>query len=300
MYDQKLEKLVDMALEDGVITEKEKDILVKRAKSLGIDLDEFEMYLDSRLASLSNTQNTTSNQNKFGNLLKCPSCGTSVPSLTIICKDCGFEFRNIKANSTVKELVDKLEHATITVASEKKTFLSILKGDCWDKVDYLKSGIVANFPIPNTKEDVLEFAIFISSNIDSYKVINILNSVENILKGKASEKWNDVWIKKYKEIIYKAKLLCKDDPSFPKLIINLIKEKNIKIKSEFEKWAGIIFLSSYFIAGIFSYGFFVIFKSFADPALLILPIICFICCSPIVSYKILDDKYGSMPISWDD
>ena len=48
MYDPQLEKLVDMALEDGVITEKEKNILVKRAKLLGIDLDEFEMYLDSR------------------------------------------------------------------------------------------------------------------------------------------------------------------------------------------------------------------------------------------------------------
>ena len=300
MYDPQLEKLVDMALEDGVITEKEKDILVKRAKSLGIDLDEFEMYLDSRLASLSNTQNTTPSLKKFGDLLKCPSCGASVPSLTIICKDCGFEFRNIKANSTVKELVDKLEHATITVASGEKLFLSILKGDCWAKVDYLKSEIVANFPVPNTKEDLHEFAIFISSSIDSYKEIKIFNTFDNIYKEKANEKWNDVWIKKYKEIIYKAKLLCEDDPSFLKLIINLIKEKKIKIKSEFEKWAGIIFLSSYFIAGIFSYGFFVIFKSFADPALLILPIICFICCSPILSYKILDDKYGSMPISWDD
>ena len=120
MYDPQLEKLVDMALEDGVITEKEKDILVKRAKSLGIDLDEFEMYLDSRLASLSNTQNTTSNQNKFGNLLKCPSCGASVPSLSMTCKDCGFAFRNISANSSVKELSNKLEHVSRTVVNEKK------------------------------------------------------------------------------------------------------------------------------------------------------------------------------------
>ena len=45
MYDEQLEELIDAALEDGVLTEKEKQVLFKKAQSMGIDLDEFEMVL---------------------------------------------------------------------------------------------------------------------------------------------------------------------------------------------------------------------------------------------------------------
>ena len=223
MYDPQLEKLVDMALEDGVITEKEKDILVKRAKSLGIDLDEFEMYLDSRLASLSNTQNTTSNQNKFGNLLKCPSCGASVPSLSMTCKDCGFAFRNISANSSVKELSNKLEHVSRTVVNEKKGWIYTSK---WLKIDDIKSEIVRNFPIPNTKDDLMEFAIFISQNMIP---IRIFASLFSPIEAAAQQKTNFFWIEKYKQLILKAKILCKDDPSFAESLINLAKKRQIKM-----------------------------------------------------------------------
>ena len=49
MYDPKIEELINAALADGVLTEKEKQVLFKRAESMGIDLDEFEMVLQSKL-----------------------------------------------------------------------------------------------------------------------------------------------------------------------------------------------------------------------------------------------------------
>ena len=49
LYDPRLEKLIDLALADGELTEKEKQVLFKKAESMGIDLDEFEMVLDARL-----------------------------------------------------------------------------------------------------------------------------------------------------------------------------------------------------------------------------------------------------------
>ena len=223
MYDQQLEKLVDMALVDGVITEKEKDILVKRAKSLGIDLDEFEMYLDTRLASLSNTQNTTVSQNKLGDLLKCPSCGATVPSLSMTCKDCGFVFRNVSANSSVKELSNKLEHVSRTVVIKKKGWIYTSK---WSNVDDIKSEIVRNFPIPNTKDDLMEFAIFISQNMIP---IRIFASLFSPIEAAAQQKTNFFWIEKYKQLILKAKILCKDDPSFAESLLNLAKKLQIKI-----------------------------------------------------------------------
>lgn len=50
MYDEKLETLITAALADGVLTDKEKQILFKKAEAMGIDLDEFELVLDGRLA----------------------------------------------------------------------------------------------------------------------------------------------------------------------------------------------------------------------------------------------------------
>ena len=49
LYDAQLEKLIDLALMDGVLTDKERQILLKKAIQLGIDPDEFEMVLEARL-----------------------------------------------------------------------------------------------------------------------------------------------------------------------------------------------------------------------------------------------------------
>ena len=55
-----------------MLTEKEKQILFKRAELEGIELDEFEMVLDSRLVELEKEQKTSApKSNKFGDVRKC-------------------------------------------------------------------------------------------------------------------------------------------------------------------------------------------------------------------------------------
>ena len=48
-FPPELEKLISMALEDGEISEKEHDVLRKKAQALGIDPDELDMVLGSKL-----------------------------------------------------------------------------------------------------------------------------------------------------------------------------------------------------------------------------------------------------------
>lgn len=55
LYDSQMEKLIDLALVDGELTEKKKQILFKRAEEKGIDLDEFEMVLDAKIFELQNS-----------------------------------------------------------------------------------------------------------------------------------------------------------------------------------------------------------------------------------------------------
>lgn len=54
MYNEQIEALISAALADGMLTEKEKQILFKKAQAQGIDLDEFEMVLDARVFKMQN------------------------------------------------------------------------------------------------------------------------------------------------------------------------------------------------------------------------------------------------------
>ena len=49
MLTPELEQLINYALEDGVLTDKERSVLMRKAQAAGADLDEFEMILDAKL-----------------------------------------------------------------------------------------------------------------------------------------------------------------------------------------------------------------------------------------------------------
>ena len=59
MFSEELEALISAALADGAITDKERNVLIKRAVSEGVDPDEFELILDSRII-LATNKNTSS------------------------------------------------------------------------------------------------------------------------------------------------------------------------------------------------------------------------------------------------
>ena len=107
MYNEELEKLIDYALTDGVLTEKEKQVLFKKAETIGVDLDEFEMVLEARLfekqkkAQLNETNTGVAPQsNKFGDVKKCPVCGGIVQSFQTQCADlkCSKRLRRVAKN----------------------------------------------------------------------------------------------------------------------------------------------------------------------------------------------------------
>lgn len=52
MFSQRLEALIKSAFQDGVLTQKEKEILIRRAEKEGEDPDEFEMLLNERISRL--------------------------------------------------------------------------------------------------------------------------------------------------------------------------------------------------------------------------------------------------------
>lgn len=178
MYNERIEQLIKAALADGVLTEKEKQVLFKRAQEQGIDLDEFEMVLDARLVELQKAEQekrekSAPKSDKYGDVRKCPACGAIVGAFKGSCPECGYEFSNVDANLSSRRLHDSLSKAS----SNPK-----------------KIEIIETFPIPNTKADLLEFLTALKP-----RVLDV------------SSEFANAYFKKYSECIEKAKISFEND-----------------------------------------------------------------------------------------
>ncbi len=115
---QDLENLIDLALADGVLSEKEMQVLNKKAKELGVDQDEFEMVLEARL-HLRNKEGTLL-KNK-DNVLKCPSCNDIVPGLSKVCPSCGFVLnsgsKSSESEKGLEDLISDIEDNLVEIKS---------------------------------------------------------------------------------------------------------------------------------------------------------------------------------------
>ena len=250
IYDDRLEKLIDAALADGELTEKEKQVLFKRAEAMGIDLDEFEMVLDSRLYERTKqmkqqataasvippvTPTSAPTSNKYGDVKKCPSCGAMIETYTTRCPDCGFEFRGVEANVSIQKLfhmlneVDENVHRLQMEKREKRTtlgrFLADLDdwddtGDNNDAVLAKKKEIINLFPIPTTKDDILEFLV---------QAVPLARKPGLFSQDETAKEMYPVWRAKCEQIIMKAKFSMRDDKQTLEMIKEYADELKIKM-----------------------------------------------------------------------
>ncbi|MDB4251759.1 zinc ribbon domain-containing protein [Flavobacteriaceae bacterium] len=235
-----LEKYIDMALVDGVITEDEKAFLIKKADQLGVEKDEFDFILNAKIQMKQKefqesvpppppqnvSANTEKKSQKEGTTKKCPSCGAPVESFNTKCSDCGHEFRNTEAAFTVQKLNDELMEIEEVVRKdyfdnkrdrdvfpkgglqrEEKVMMKMqaqidqeIEAACADR----KLSFISTFPIPNTKEDILEIlAIGIP---EAKRKLSFWDKV-----GQSKGKMKKAWLAKCEQIIIKARFSMKDD-----------------------------------------------------------------------------------------
>jgi len=202
-----IEKLIDLALADGQITEKERNVLLKKAAELGVDADEVEMTLDGKLHQLE--ANKPKQKEKVGNINTCPACGATAKAMELSCSDCGHVFTNVKANSTLQKMFEELQK--IELSESNKTSDSF-----FDKLDTSgqkkrldiatrQSSLISSFPIPNSEEDLLE--LISMAVAESTKSTND----DGISTHDGSDIIKKAWITKGEQALIKAKLLFRDD-----------------------------------------------------------------------------------------
>lgn len=241
MYNDKIESLIKLALADGELTQKERDILLKNAVSEGIDPDEFEMVLEAKLfeknqaSKVENSPVKKETSDKFGDVKKCPACGAMVQSFQTKCSDCDHEFTNIEANASINKLFEMLNDAEdsrtedLTSNNPLSAMGNLMAkqmsaGFGPGKVDKKKMEIISNFPIPTTKNDILEFlALSIPKAKQKGNFLTKMNP-----ENKSHNEFVPVWKTKCEQIIMKAKFSMKEDKKALEEIMHYANELGIK------------------------------------------------------------------------
>lgn len=234
-----LEKLIDLVIADGQITEKERAIVIKRAIALDVDPDEAEIYLDGKLHQINqaNKKSETIAQiaekktDKEGSSKKCPACGAPVASFNTKCSDCGHEFRDVQANNSISSLFEKIQKIDEDSSNDKSGgFLGELFDSQKKKRVEQKISLISSFPIPNTREDILEFLVMAvpQSKVKSTSFFGKLTSPQVGSSQWMSDgpKW--AWTEKCEQIIMKARFSMKDDKKTLEEIEYYAKQLGIK------------------------------------------------------------------------
>jgi hypothetical protein len=238
---EKLEKIISFAISDGIVTDKEKEILFRKAVEEGADLDEFELILDAKLyekqqeqkekigAQITSPQTQIAgktNSNKEGDLKKCPSCGAPTQSFKTNCPECGHEFRNVPVNKTIKELLEELKK------NENSSFINN------SEYQIARAEIIRSFSMPTTKEDLIEFTT---------KGIAEISDKHHYLQEDCM-----AWKSKVDEGISKLKIISLNDYSILPLlenIENMLSNKMSRVEAN-KKTENRIMLISLLIIGI--------------------------------------------------
>lgn len=164
-----------------------------------------------------------------GEIHKCPNCGETINSFITECPTCGYELRGSNAASSVRELSLKLEQIGYMNTNTKKISLNPFKGvtkDSGNTANDQKVSLIRSFSIPNTKEDIIEFMILASSNIDM-KLYGLHD--QGVLTA-AQRELSDAWLAKFEQAYQKAKIMLKGEDF--KNIQELYNQTHKKLKFE--------------------------------------------------------------------
>lgn len=204
----------------------------------------------------------------MANIDKCPACGAFRQSFAAVCPDCNYEFTDIQTSNSLQQFADKIEEYDRLIAlnePEKKgvgfwtivawifffpfmfAFFVIkklrakheeLKGN-----ERLKSEAILNFPIPNSRGDLLEFAMLVENKVKPLTTFNAITA-----SGMNTQKWNKVWLEKANHIEKKSQLALADDASGRNSVsTSCSNARNVYAKNDSLQWIMMGLLGALFI-----------------------------------------------------
>ena len=183
-------------------------------------------------------------EQEFKKISKCPKCGQEIDNMFTSCPWCGCQINYKEAVSSITtfnqelqkidaekiqaiEVVDKEFQEQINKAwrDKKKEELESKKDEQEYKIEERynekKENYVMNFPIPNTKEDIVQFMTILASHI------------EKSLKGNTDIS-TDVWVSKFNQVKAQAEIAMSHDEALSK-VLSIYNETMKKYQKQQEK-----------------------------------------------------------------
>lgn len=187
---------------------------------------------------MNNGEDRTKRQQEFaGKIIKCPACGTEIPSFTAICPGCGHEINSARVSTAIKDFTNQISQCDRAIANSpaepKKGWKSWSGGKkvgwvflnlftfCIPLVIYLilpllgigsmssltpeeknKAQLINNFAFPNDRENILEGLLYIKSQ------------TESLASGKIDRntwRWIKIWKNKASQLFERAEMMFKGD-----------------------------------------------------------------------------------------
>ena len=213
MYSKELESIIEAALADGTLTDRERAVLHKRAMAEGVDIDELDVIIEGKLAKMKKEEDwlkpdlsVQKDIEKMGNIVKCPNCGASVIPGKTKCEECGHIFVNVGANKSSEKLAELLRKVDENKKSRRH-----------EEAEKEKATIINTFPIPNTKVDLMDFMSMLIPLSSGRR-----NDEEKIT-GKA-------YYNKLKECVNKVNVTFPNDSDF-NYLLKEYKKESIKLST---------------------------------------------------------------------
>lgn len=110
---QELDDLIKEYLTDGIISAKERQVLLNKAQALGLNVDEVDLYIDAQQQKADQAVAAAVNKRRGKT---CPYCGSSIPELTDKCPNCGGNITP-EASKELEDIFDHLESALVNFKS---------------------------------------------------------------------------------------------------------------------------------------------------------------------------------------
>lgn len=229
MYSEKLEGLIEAIIADGEIEESEMAVLRRAAEREGEDPDELEIIVRGRLAKMKKAAPAApampqATDTRFGGpALKCPACGALYVAGSAACPECGYAFTGIQATRSSQRLYEELLKFNSKNQIKSKGFGSSLmkmynlSDDGEADIARRKFDVIQGFPVPNGREDLIDFLTSIQPKADP-------NAPKNGIKGfgitgtyigtKKKEDLGYAYWLLYANCINKARIAFAVDPDF--------------------------------------------------------------------------------------
>lgn len=231
MFSKEMEALIEATLQDGVLTDQEKAVLVKRAQKEGIDVDELDVYIQSLLQKRHQAEAEedakNDKQSKIGIMKKCPNCGQPIQSGWTACPACGFAF-NIQDelnNSAVK-----LQEDLNKVSADYRKMIANERNR--EKADDLRQQCAVE------KNQIIQNVVIGSSRKELLDMLAFARPKANKLGSKKGFKLDGAWFKAedfgyaywnlYENCINAASANFSSDPAFAQYFAFYEEEKNKK------------------------------------------------------------------------